>query len=152
MVPKSTEIISTKKTKTKILVLLPLKALTKLFDSPIKRTNLSILNTRSNLKALNAVKYCEPTTNREMYFGIVDSKSIIPKKLNIYFLGRFIQTIRNIYSIEKRMVTIHSEIFRNSWYRTSILGTLSSITMIILYKIMIRRMTSNSFPAGVWVP
>jgi hypothetical protein len=152
MVPSKTEIINTKKTKTNIFVLLDFKARAKLFDSPTNRTNLRIRKTRSNLNALNAVKYCDPTKKNDRYFGIVDNKSIIPKKLNMYFLGFLILTSLRTYSIEKRMVTTHSEILKKSWYLLSKRGTLSIITIIILYKITISNIISNNFPAGVCVP
>ena len=86
------------------------------------------------------------------YLGMVESKSIIPKKLKMYLLGFFIQTNLKIYSMEKRMVTTHSEILKKSWNLSSNLGTLSSITMIILYRITINSIISNNLPAGVWVP
>jgi hypothetical protein len=98
-----------KKTKTNILVLLAWMDLTRLFDSPTKRTSFNIRNTLNSLKILNAVRYWEPTKNRERYFGIVDKKSTIPKKLNIYFLGRLMEIILKMYSIENKMVTTHSE-------------------------------------------
>ena len=85
----------------------------------------------------------------DKYLGMVESKSIIPKKLNMYLLGFFIQTNLKMYSMEKRMVTTHSEILKKSWNLLSILGTLSSITMIILYTITINRIISNNLPAGV---
>lgn len=136
----------------KILVLLALNARTKLLDSPMKRTNFKILNTRSNLNALNAVKYWEPTKKKERYLGMVDNRSTNPKKLNMYLLGLLIQISLNTYSIEKSMVTTHSEILRKSWNLLSIRGTLSSITIIILYRITTSSIISNILPAGVCVP
>ena len=83
---------------------------------------------------------------------MVESKSMIPKKLITYLLGFFMQTNLRIYSMEKRMVTIHSDILKKSWYLLSNLGTLSSITIIILYRMTISNSISNNFPAGVCVP
>ena len=151
-VPKSIEMTKTKNTNTKILVLLDFKAFIRLLDSPTKRTSFRILNTRNSLKALNAVKYWEPANNMDKYFGTVDNKSIMPKKLKIYFVGLFIHMILRIYSMVKRMVTTHSEIFKNLWCFISKVGTLSNITIMILYSMSISRIMSKSFPDGVWVP
>jgi len=114
MVPNNTETTSTKKTNTKIFALLALKARAMLLDSPMKRTNFKILNTLNKRSALNAEKYWVLTKKNDRYFGSVESKSIIPKKLNIYLLGLLIQTNRNMYSMEKRIVTTHSDILKKS--------------------------------------
>ncbi len=131
-VPKSTETIKTKNTKMKIFALLALSALSRLFDSPTKRTSFRILKTRNNRKARKAVIYCEPTTKNDRYLGMVERKSTTPKKLKMYLLGFLMQMILKIYSIVKSTVTIHSEISRNLWYLMSKRGTLSSITTMIL--------------------
>ena len=132
IVPKSTDMISTKKTNTKIFVLLARRARIKLFDSPTNLTSFNILNILSSLKARNAVKYCDPTNNKDRYLGMVERKSIIPKKLKMYFDGLLMQTMRRIYSMENNMVTIHSEILKKRWYLTSYRGTLSSNTIMTL--------------------
>ena len=116
MVPNRTETTKTKKTNTKILVLLAFNDLTKLLDSTTNLTNLSIRNTLNNRRALKAVRYCDCIKKKVRYLGIVESRSTMPKKLKIYFLGFFIQTSLRMYSIEKRMVTTHSEILKNLWY------------------------------------
>ena len=141
-----------KKTKTKIFVLLAFNARIRLLDSPTNLTSFSILKTLSSLKALKAVKYWDPITKNDRYLGIVERRSITPKKLKIYFDGFFIQMILKIYSMVKIMVTTHSEIFRKLWYFSSNLGMLSSITTMILYTIMTSRPRSKILPAGVWVP
>lgn len=63
---------------------------------------------------------------------MVESKSMTPKKLNMYLLGFLMHTNLSTYSIEKRMVTTHSDMLKKSWNLLSNRGTLSSITIIIL--------------------
>jgi hypothetical protein len=82
-VPNNTETTIMKNTKTNILVLLALKALARLLDAPTKRASLRILNTLKRRNNLNAVRYWDPTKNRDRYFGSVDNKSTAPKKLKI---------------------------------------------------------------------
>jgi len=102
-----------KNTNTKIFVLLALNARIKLLDSPTNLTSFNILKTRRSRSALKAVKYCDPTTKYDKYFGIVERRSMIPKKLKIYFDGFLMQIILKEYSIVKRIVTTHSEILKN---------------------------------------
>lgn len=82
-VPNNTEMTMIKNTKTNILVLLELNALARLLDAPTKRASFRILKTLKSRKALNAVKYWEPTNRMDRYFGSVDKRSTMPKKLNI---------------------------------------------------------------------
>jgi hypothetical protein len=131
-VPNNTETTTIKNTNTNILVLLALSALARLLDAPTKRASLRILKTLNRRKALNAVRYWEPMNNSDRYFGSVDKRSTIPKKLKTYVLGFRMLMILKIYSKVKRIVTIHSDIFRKVWYSLSIPGTLSNMTMITL--------------------
>ena len=78
MVPKIIHSTTTLNMKTNILVLLLNNAFSREFDSPTYRVSFSILNTLSNLNALKANNDCVPPTKSEMYFGAVDTKSIIP--------------------------------------------------------------------------
>ena len=64
--------------KINIFALLNLNALVRFVDSPIYLASFKILNTRSNLSALNATRDCEPAKSRETYFGMVANKSMIP--------------------------------------------------------------------------
>ena len=73
----------TNERKTAIFARLRFNAFPKLALSPMKRVSFKILKTRNNRKALNATKECVPKINSDKYFGMVDSKSMIPKKLNI---------------------------------------------------------------------
>ena len=78
MVPKMIQRITTKDKNTAILALLSFKAMTKFVDSPIYQANFKILNTLSNLSALNATSEWEPTNMNDKYMGRVESKSMIP--------------------------------------------------------------------------
>jgi hypothetical protein len=78
MVPKMIHNTTTLNIKTKILVLLRAKALTKELDSPTKRVSLRILNTLSSRRALRAKRDWVPTKNKERYLGTVERKSIMP--------------------------------------------------------------------------
>ena len=86
MVPKIILKINTANKNTAIFGLLAFKALIKTFDSPIKRVNFKILKTLSKRNALNAIKAWVPVIKSERYFGIVEIKSIIPKKLKIVLI------------------------------------------------------------------
>ena len=68
----------TNERNTDILARLRLSALPKLALSPMNLESFNILKTRSNRKALIATNECVPKMKREMYLGIVDSKSMIP--------------------------------------------------------------------------
>ena len=114
-VPNNTEMTMIKNTKTNTFVLLALNALARLLEAPTKRASLRILKTLKSRKALNAVKYWEPTNNSDRYFGSVDKRSTIPKKLKTYVLGFRMLMILKIYSKVKSTVTIHSDIFRKVW-------------------------------------
>jgi hypothetical protein len=82
-VPKIIQTINTKSKNTAILALLPLKATISLFEAPIYLANFKILKTRNKRKALKASNPCEPAKIKDKYIGIVDKKSITPKKLKI---------------------------------------------------------------------
>jgi hypothetical protein len=45
---------------------------------------------------------------RAKYVGSIDNKSIMPKKLKMYFEGLFDENIRAKYSIVNSIVIIHS--------------------------------------------
>ena len=68
----------TNERNTAILARLRFSALLKLALSPMNLVSFNILKTRNNRRALSATNECVPKTKREMYFGIVDSKSITP--------------------------------------------------------------------------
>ena len=85
--------------KIKIFVLLDFRALTRLLEAPVYRTNFKILKIRNRRKALKAVKYCVPTKKKDKYFGTVERKSTIPKKLKMNPSFRSANHMRVMYSI-----------------------------------------------------
>jgi hypothetical protein len=78
MVPKITAAITTANKNTEILALLALMALPKCLDAPKYRANFKTLKILNKRSALKATKACVPINIKDRYFGIVESKSIIP--------------------------------------------------------------------------
>lgn len=81
--------------------------------------------------------------------GNMDNKSINPYKLKAYFNGLLEQYNLNIYSIVKKIVRIHSNIYNSSPYFELMLGTDSTFTIRILRIMNTNSITSNVLPAGV---
>ena len=149
IVPKIIHITTTLNIKTNILVRLLANAFKSELDSPTYRVSFSILNTLNNLKALKANKDWVPTKKSEIYLGTVDTKSIIPYGLRIYFSGLLTEITLRKYSIEKTIVITHSEMFNKLWCLSSIQLILSRATSITLESIKINKSISKTFPAGV---
>ena len=59
------------------------------------------------------------------------------------------EIMRRMYSIENKMVIIHSAISKTAPYSSSIQPTLSNITKTTLARIAMSKTTSKSFPEGV---
>tara|TARA_Y100001980_G_C14499524_1_gene275629 strand:- start:57 stop:302 length:246 start_codon:yes stop_codon:yes gene_type:complete len=78
MVPNIIHKITTLNINTNILVLLRTRALTNELDSPIKWVSFRILKTLRSRRALSASRDCVPTKKRDIYLGIIETKSIIP--------------------------------------------------------------------------
>jgi len=111
------------------------------------------LNTLNNLKSLSArsiIKLC-PATMKLRKLGRIAKKSIIPKKLKIYFLGFLLTQIRRIYSPLNMSVIIHCAKMSSHVYACSIEATLLSITKMTLKKISKSSTSSKSIPALVSV-
>mgnify|MGYP007027644166 CR=1 FL=1 len=126
---------------------LAFKARVRLVDSPMYLANFRILNTLNNRKALKATSECAPPTKKnDKYLGIVDNKSMTPKKLKIYLRGFFTVITLAIYSNENSIVITHSAAFKKSWYCESILCILSSITKMMLAMIVIKRPMLKTLP------
>ncbi len=148
-VPSMIETIMTASKKTDIFALLAFNALTRLLDSPINRASLRILKTLKSRNALKATKACVPTNSTDTYFGMVERKSTMPKKLKIYLEGLLMVMILKKYSMVNTMVINHSNELNNEEYLSLINETLSNMTSMILARIMMRIITSKDFPAGV---
>ena len=104
----------TLKIKTPTLALLEINALIRVLDSPIYLVIFRILKTLRRRSALRAPRYCVPKKRIDIYFGIIDNKSIIQYKLITNLNGFFTQIILKIYSIVKTIVITHSDIFKKS--------------------------------------
>tara|TARA_R110002073_G_scaffold242529_1_gene404551 strand:+ start:3924 stop:4253 length:330 start_codon:yes stop_codon:yes gene_type:complete len=104
--------INTNRINTDILALLALSALVRFVDSPIYLASFSILNTLNKRNARKATNEWDPININDKYFGMVDNKSMIPKKLKMYLSGFFTVITLAIYSNEKSMVITHSAVSR----------------------------------------
>ena len=93
-----------------------------------------------------------PVMNMPRYVGIIASRSIIPKKLAVYFAGLGEHDTLSRYSMVNMIVNSHSSVFNIVPWVAFIEATLSSITTATLKMIAMMSTRSNSLPAGVSVP
>ena len=76
--PKMIHKIKIQKIKTKIFILLALRALNKILDSLIYLYNFKILNTLKSLNVFRDKRLLVPVIINERYIGRIDNRSIIP--------------------------------------------------------------------------
>ena len=150
--PMMMVLMITKYRNTVILPLLAISAFDRKMDCPVNLGWFNILNNRSNRSARIMEKTLEPTKIMDKYMGKMASKSMMPKKLKMYFRGLLVVAILSTYSRVKKPVIIHSRMMSKLWYFESNPFTVSSITKRTLKRISPRRIRSNSLPATVSVP
>ncbi len=99
-------------------------------------------------KERRITKYMAPWKNNSSTKGRMETKSMIPKKLRMYFRGLGEQNTRRAYSIVKKMLNATSNMVRTRMPIPSLIA-LSNTVMITLNKIIIIRIISKCFPTFV---
>ena len=148
-VPSIITVVSTEARKTPIFALLACSEREIMVPATVYLDSFKTLKIRSSLSALRMIRLEAPDIISPRNAGIIERRSIIPKKLKIYLKGFFTTIILRMYSIEKIMVMTHSVIINCLCQLYLISGTESRITTATLRKITMTSAISNCFPARV---
>src|SRR3989344_1198987 len=104
---------------------------------------------RRSRKARRTMVDCRPGTRIARYVGSIASRSMMPKTLFMYRVGRRTATMRAVYSTVKRAVKNHSACIKKTPYTACRDSTLSSITISTLVTMLHSKTSSKSLPARV---
>src|SRR3989344_7369316 len=104
---------------------------------------------RRSRKARRTMVDCRPGTRIARYVGSIASRSMMPKTLFMYRVGRRTATMRAVYSTVKRPVKNHSACIKKTPYTACRDSTLSSITISTLVTMLHSKTSSKSLPARV---